>query len=84
MESGVEWDLGTRTMSNPMFFAAGSELRSGFPTINSSIETSCVRTGNGGKGTHTNKEAAVRGHCLAHIAKDGQSFRIRPVMDDQT
>ena len=43
-----------------------------------------LELGNGGKRAHTNKDTAVRGHCLAHITKDGQSFCIRPVMDDVT
>ena len=85
MESGIEWDLSARTMSNPKLFAAGSEVRSGFPTMNSSIlKRFVLKLGNGGRRTRTNKEAAVRGHCLAHITKDGQSFCISPVMDDQT
>jgi len=43
-----------------------------------------LELGKGVKGTHTNKDTAVKGHCLAHITKDSQSFCIRPVMDDHT
>ena len=72
-------------MSTPMFFAAPSELRSAFPIMKSSVSQQLVlELGNGGKGTHTNKDAAMRGHCLAHMTKDGQSFCIGPVMDDET
>ena len=85
MENGIEWDFGAQTTSIPMFFAAASEVRSGFPTMKSSVLQQLVlELGNGGKRMHTNKDAAVRSHCLAHITKDGQSFCIRPVMDDQT
>ena len=68
-----------------MSFAAGSQVRSGFPTMNSSVlKQIALELEDGGKGTRTNKDTAVRGHCLAHITKDGQSFRVSPVMDDET